>query len=115
MPKPSNCITVAEAKQLQNNWKATRAVDIEVAMGSPDTREFLFSVAELQQFLDYIREGSETLNPGIRIYFAAYDNDLTDKATVFLAPTLGVTANSPNNYKLEPFNKGITGFPPTNY
>lgn len=115
MSKPSNCITVAAARQLQNNWIATRAVDIEVAMGSPDTREFLFSVAELQQFLDYVKAGSGVMNPGIRIYFAAYDNDLTDKATVFLAPTLGVTAGSPNNYSLEPLNRTISGFPPTNY
>lgn len=116
MSKPSNCITVAEAKQLQNNWVATRAVDIESAMGSPDTREFLFSVAELQQFLDYIKAGTGIgAQPGVRIYFAAYDNVTNDKATVFLAPTSGVTAGSPNNYNLEPLNKGIAGFPPTNY
>ena len=115
MSKPSNCITVAAARQLQNNWVATRAVDIEVAMGTPDTREFLFSVAELQQFLDYVKAGSGILNPGIRIYFAAYDNDLTDKATVFLAPTMGVTVGAANNYNLEPLNRSIQGFPPTNY
>lgn len=115
MPKPSNCIPVAEARQLQNNWVATRAVDIEVAMGSPDTREFLFSVAELQQFLDYVKAGSGVLNPGIRIYFAAYDNITNDKATVFLAPTLGITAGSPNNYALEPLNRSLSGIPPTNY
>lgn len=116
MPKPSNCITVAEARQLQDNWKATRAVDIEAAMGSIDTREFLFSVAELQQFLDYIKAGSGlTQNPGVRIYFAAYDNPTNDKATIFLAPTLGAAAGALNNYTLEPLNKGITGFPPTNY
>lgn len=116
MPKPSNCITVAEARQLQNNWVATRAVDIEAAMGSIDTREFLFSVAELQQFLDYIKAGS-TLGSqsGVRIYFAAYDNPTNDKATLFLAPTLGITAGSPNNYLLEPLNRSISGFPPTNY
>ncbi len=116
MSKPSNCITEAEARQLQNNWVATRAVDIEQAMGSPDTREFLFSVAELQQFLDYIKAGSGMgAQPGVRIYFAAYDNATNDKATVFLAPTSGVTAGSPNNYNLQPLNKSITGFPPTNY
>lgn len=116
MSKPSNCITVAQARQLQNNWIATRAVDIEVAMGFPDAREFLFSVAELQQFLDYIKAGSSFgAQPGVRIYFAAYDNVANDKATVFLAPTLGVTAGSPNNYSLEPLNKSISGFPPQNY
>lgn len=115
MPKPANCISVNEARRLQNNWVATRAVDIEVAMGSPDTREFLFSVDELQQFLDYVKAGSGAMNPGIRIYFAAYDNDLTDKATVFLAPTLGVSSGAANDYTLEPLNKAISGLPPANY
>jgi hypothetical protein len=116
MSKPSNCISVAEARQLQDNWKATRAVDIEAAMGSVDTREFLFSVAELQQFLDYIKAGTgRGPPPGVRIYFAAYDNATSDKATVFLAPTNGITAGSPNNYNLEPLNKSLSGFPPKNY
>lgn len=116
MSKPTNCISVAEARQLQDNWVATRAVDIEQAMGAEDTREFLFSVAELQEFLDYIKQGSDTgEQPGVRIYFAAYDNDVSDKATVFLAPTQGITPGSPNNYRLEPLNKGFSGFPPRNY
>ncbi len=116
MSKPINCITVAEARQLQNNWIATRAVEIERSQGSVDTREFLFSVAELQQFLDYIKTESEgTLEPGVRIYFGAYDNDSSDKATVFLAPTIGTTAGAINNYKLEPLNRGLAGFPPNNY
>lgn len=116
MSKPSNCITVAAARQLQDNWKATRAVDIEAAMGAVDTREFLFSVAELQQFLDYIKAGSGMgAQPGVRIYFAAYDNPTNDKATVFLAPTNGITAGAPNNYSLEPLNQSLSGFPPKNY
>ena len=116
MSKPTNCITVAEARQLQDNWVATRAVDIERAMGSEDTREFLFSVAELQQFLDYIKAGTGIgPQPGVRIYFAAYDSATNDKATVFLAPTIGVAPGSPNNYNLEPLNQGISGIPPKNY
>ncbi|MCG2418353.1 hypothetical protein K8089_04905 [Aequorivita sp. F47161] len=115
MSKPTNCISVAEARQLQDNWVATRAIDIEQSMGSVDAREFLFSVAELEQFLNYVKAGSGSLNPGIRIYFAAYDNDTTDKATVFLAPTTGVNAGAANDYSLEPLNKGINGWPPRNY
>lgn len=116
MSKPTNCITVAEAKQLQDNWVETRAVDIENAMGVPDTREFLFSVAELQQFLDYIRAGTGMgAQPGVRVYFAAYDSNVSSKATVFLAPTNGITAGASNNYNLEPLNQGITGWPPKNY
>lgn len=116
MSKPKNCISVAEAKQLQDNWVATRGVDIERSQGFVDTREFLFSVAELQQFLDYITAASDlATQPGVRIYFGAYDNDRSDKATVFLAPTIGTSANAKNNYKLEPLNRGITGFPPNIY
>lgn len=116
MSKPSNCISVAEARQLQNNWVATRAMDIEKSQGSVDTREFLFSVAELQQFLDYIKAGTDVgSQPGVRIYFGANDNNASDKATVFLAPTNGITSGATNNYKLEPLNRGLAGFPPKNY
>ncbi|HLW33372.1 MAG TPA: hypothetical protein VKX40_14010 [Aequorivita sp.] len=115
MSVPLKCITVTEAKDLQDNWIATRAVQIERGMGSQDTREFLFSVEELQEFLNYVTAGSTTPNPGIRIYFAAYDNETSDKATVFLAPTNGTNAGAENNYNLRPFNRGIQGFPPKSY
>ena len=116
MSIPTNCITVAEAKQLQDNWIETRAADIEQAMGAPDTREFLFSVAELQQFLDYIKAGAGIgAQPGVRIYFAAYDSNVSNKATVFLAPTIGVSAGSENNYNLRPLNRSVNGWPPKNY
>lgn len=115
MSTPLKCITVAEAKELQDNWIATRAVQIERGMGTQDAREFLFSVEELQEFLNYVIAGSTTPNPGIRIYFAAYDNDSSDKATVFLAPTKGTTAGSENNYNLMPLNRGVQGYPPKNY
>lgn len=116
MIKPSNCITVAEARQLQDNWVATRALDIERSQGSADAREFLFSVAELQEFLDYIKRGSDVdTPPGVRIYIGAYDKVDSDKATVFLVPTIGTSAGANNNYKLQPLNQGITGFPPKNY
>lgn len=116
MSKPLNCISVQKAKQLQNNWIATRAMDIERSQGSVDTRDFLFSVAELQEFLDYIKEGTAVgTQPGVRIYFGANDSDSSDKATVFLAPTIGITSGATNNYKLEPLNRGLAGFPPNNY
>tara|TARA_R100000353_G_scaffold153008_2_gene111361 strand:- start:10890 stop:11285 length:396 start_codon:yes stop_codon:yes gene_type:complete len=115
MALPSNYITEAEARSLQDNWVATRAVDIERAMGSADTREFLFSVAELEQYLKYIRDNSKSVDPGVRIYFGAYDNETNDKATVFLAPTVGTNEGAANDYNLSPLNKGISGWPPKNY
>ena len=115
MSKPLKCITVEEARQLQNNWVETRDLYIEEGLGSTDTREFLFSVEELQEFLDYVKAGTEKYTPGIRIYFAAYNSNGSEKATVFLAPTLGVIAGSENNYDLESLNRGVQGWPPKNY
>ena len=118
MGKPAKCISVTEAQELQNNWKSTRAVDIENSMGAEDTREFFYTVDELQEYLDYVKAQSTEQSiskPGIRIYFAAYDNDNSDKATVFLAPTNGPTSSSANNYTIDPFNRGNGGWPPNNY
>ncbi|WP_310991748.1 hypothetical protein [Aequorivita marina] len=116
MSTPINCITVAEARELQDNWVATRAKTIEQAQGYKDSREFLFSVAELEEFLEYIKKQSDSTSPpGVRIYFGAYDNDASNKATVFLVPTNGTSLGAENNYSLRPLNQGLTGFPPVIY
>lgn len=118
MAKPANCISVTEARTLQTNWRSTRAVEIEAAQGSKDACDFVFSVDELQEFIDYVKDLStkQGINsPGIRVYFAAYDDDQSDKATVFLAPTKDVTADADNNYSIDPLNRGQTGWPPNNY
>ena len=118
MAKPTKCISVAEARNLQDNWKSTRAADIEKAMGAIDTREFVYSVEELQEFLDYVKSESfkqGIATPGVRIYFAAYNNDASDKATIFIAPTEGNLEDSDNNYNIDPFNMVGGGWPPKNY
>lgn len=118
MGKPTKCITVAEARQLQDNWVTTRAVDIERSRGQQDTREVIWSLSELQEYLDYVKEESTKqglLNPGIRIYFAAYNTPKDDHATVFLAPTSGGNVGDSNNYNIDPFNRGQSGWPPQNY
>lgn len=118
MAKPAKCISVNEAKQLQDNWKSTRAVDIQSSLGFEDAREVFYTVDELQEYLNYVKAQSTAQSitkPGIRIYFAAYNNDASDKATVFLAPTNGPTTSSANNYDIDPFNRGGQGWPPHNY
>ncbi|WP_339697463.1 hypothetical protein [uncultured Marixanthomonas sp.] len=118
MAKPAKCISVDQARQLQDNWISTRALEIERAQGNVDTREFFYTVDELQEYLDYVKELSKKQkidNPGIRIYFAAYDDISDDKATVFLAPTEGATPSSNINYNIDPFNKSIGGWPPKSY
>jgi len=129
MAKPSKCITVAKAKELQNKWKETRALEIEQAQGYQDTREFWYSLEELQEYLDYVKDQSNAQGinkPGIRIYFGAYAKTPTKKsyATIFLAPTKeksnsiledGEDVNNENNYDIDPMNIGSNGYPPINY
>ncbi|RLD24314.1 MAG: hypothetical protein DRI70_08390 [Bacteroidetes bacterium] len=118
MSKPTDCISVLEAKALQAKWMTTRAVDIENAQGSKDTCAVTFNIDQLQQFIKYVKEESESQGiskPGIRVYFAANDSALTNKATVFLCATDGDNANSNNNYNIDPLNKGGNGWPPNAY
>ena len=115
MARPAKCISITEAKELQGNWRSTRAVEIERSQGSVDTCDFTFSVDDLQEFIDYVKDLStkqSVESPGIRVYFAAYDNDQSDKATVFLAATKGTNGDSENNYNIDPLNRGQTGWPP---
>jgi len=118
MTKPKNCIPVAEAKTLQKNWNDTRAIDIEKAMGSKDVCSVTFNIDQLQEFIDYVK--SESTNkgiekPGIRIYFAAYNDKESTKATVFLNATESDDGNSANNYGIDPLNKGDNDWPPNAY
>lgn len=118
MSKPAKCIPVDSARALQDNWVATRQPEIDRTLGYIDTREFFYSVEELEEFLNYVKEESkkqDITNPGIRIYFGAYNNDKSNKATVFLAPTKGDDKNSDNNYDIDPFNLNQGGWPPKNY
>ena len=118
MTKPKNCIPVADAKALQKNWNDNQAKDIERVMGSKDVCAVTFNIDQLQQFIDYVKSESTKQsigNPGIRVYFAAYNDTVSDKATVFLNATDSDDANSANNYKIDPLNRGNGGFPPNAY
>ncbi|AVR46974.1 hypothetical protein C7S20_17890 [Christiangramia fulva] len=123
--KPKKCISVEQARELQNHWVRSRGKEIERGQGYQDTREFWFSLDELQEYINYVREESEkqkVVNPGIRVYFGAYppgkNNREKSYSTIFLAPTKDVT-NSPttteNNYDIEPLNESSGGVPPTTY
>ncbi len=118
MTKPAKCITVAAARVLQDNWINTRKPEIDRTLGYIDSREVFYSVEELEEFLNYVKEESKKqgiTHPGIRIYFGAYNDTKSNKATVFLAPTNGKTKESQNNYSIEPLNMGQNGWPPHNY
>jgi hypothetical protein len=130
MEKPKKCISVELAKALQIKWEGSRAKDIDLAQGYQDTREFWYSVEELQEYLNYVKERSAeqgVKDPGIRIYFGAYPKSSIKKsyATVFLAPTKGRSAppegedetsvHAENNYDIEPLNESSGGMPPFTY
>ena len=118
MTKPSKCISVAEARSLQDNWVSTRAKDLKKDLGYEDTREFVYSVKELEEFLAYVKDQSTKQgisNPGVRIYFAAYNDATSNKATVFLAPTDGGSTDSDNNYNIDSLNLVGGGWPPKSY
>ena len=52
MNKPSKCISVQEARTLQDNWVNSRGVSIQNSRGQEDSREVVYSVAELEEFLE---------------------------------------------------------------
>jgi hypothetical protein len=130
MEKPKKCISVERAKALQIKWQESRGKDIDVAQGYQDKREFWYSVEELQEYLNYVKEKSAeqgVKNPGIRIYYGAYPKSSVKKsyATVFLAPTKERSApaegedetsvNAVNNYDIDPLNESSGGMPPFTY
>jgi hypothetical protein len=118
MSIPSKCIPIADARVLQQNWLNTRQQVINQHLGYEDQNELFISVAELEEYLNYVKSESANQrieNPGIRIYFAAYDNDQSNLATVFLSPTNGPTVDSANNYNILPLNRSVGSRPPVKY
>jgi hypothetical protein len=118
MGNPANCISVATAKQLQKNWNDTRAREIDQAQGSQDTFEFTFDIDELQEYIDYVKEEAKKQqlgSVGLRLFFAAYDDSKSKKATIFLCPSASNDANSNNLYSIDPFNNNTGGWPPKRY
>ncbi len=126
---PKKCISVEEAKELQKTWCDTRTPEIDKCIGFEDTREFWWSVKELQKYLKHVKRESRKQgidDPGIRIYFGAYPQEKCKMnkgyATVFLAPTGAPAGESgkgvdsaPNNYGIEAYNHGNSGNPPHMY
>lgn len=127
MEKPAKCITVEKARELQKEWKNTRGRAIENSQRYEDTWEFFYTVDELQEYLEFVKEKSleqGVEKPGIRIYFGAYPNGGPKRSysTVFLSPTIGASGSLEaaedfelNNYTIEPLNSVTGGYPPKEY
>lgn len=129
MERPAKCISVEEAKALQKYWKETRGSEIERAQKYEDTREFWYSVAELEEYIEYVKKKSGEqgiINPGLRIYLGAYPARGQKKSvtTIFISPTTDKIAENSteenekvhlNNYSIEPLNLSQNGYPPKEY
>lgn len=129
MERPLKCITVKDARALQEYWKETRGKEIERGQKNRDTREFWYSIAELEEYIEYVKEKSTEqgiTNPGLRIYLGAYPDRGEKKSlsTIFLSPTTDeIVANSTeengdvylNNYSIDPLNPSQNGWPPEEY
>ena len=129
MERPVKCISVEEARNLQNNWKKSRGKEIASGQGYEDTREFWYSITELEEYIQYVKEKSVEQgikNPGLRIYLGAYPKQGEKKSlsTIFISPTTDeiVETNSAenedvyvNNYSIEPLNLSQSGWPPKEY
>ena len=130
MSKPSDCISVKDAKALQATWMAaheladdgTEGVDSQVCCVT-------FNIDQLQEYLTYVKDQSQEQGiaaPGIRVYFGAYnvptegdaasalgdDNDDNPRTTVFFCASESDGADSDNNYGIDPLNNGNSGWPP---
>jgi len=129
MERPVKCITVEEARALQNNWTKSRGREIERGQGYEDTREFWYSIAELEEYIEFVKEKSQEQgikNPGLRVYLGAYPSQGQKKSftTIFLSPTKppaeGESLNENgeeqvNNYSIEALNDSHSGHPPQDY
>lgn len=129
MDRPKKCITVKEARDLQNNWKNTRGRDIAKGQGYEDCREFWYSITELQEYIDFVKQKSDEQgahNPGLRIYLGAYpaQNQKKSLSTIFITPTFDETSTEDgieneqvhlNNYSIDPLNDSQNGWPPREY
>ncbi len=125
MAKPAKCISIEDARKQQQEWMKTRGKAIESGKFK-DVRDFWYSLDELQEYLDYVREKSKEQGvekPGMRFFLGAYSPGRNDgNATMFLAPTREKDPSKdteeiedPNNYEIEPYNTIGMGWPPSDY
>lgn len=128
MAKPEKCVTVERARELQNEWWKTRLEVTTNGNKHKDTCEFHFTLDELQEYLDYVREKSiaaNISNPGINIWFGAYKakENRPNLSTIFLSATKkkntteddGSGRDYEENTEIEPLNENGGLWPPFAY
>ena len=131
MEKPNKCITREEAKALSVKWWATRGKAIEEVEKLKDVCAVNFSIAELEEYIAYVKENSKNENEaGISIWMGSYPKDdekVPEKkrgySTVFLSPSKkkaeGTYEEGENDFEeneeIDPMNGGSGLWPPGVY
>ncbi|WP_026915630.1 hypothetical protein [Christiangramia portivictoriae] len=92
MNPPNKCITIQKAKELQKEWRETRATVTTNGTTHKDTCEFHFDLEELQEYINYVREQSrknDAERPGINVWLGAYpaEDDRPSLNTIFFSAT----------------------------
>lgn len=115
-------IPPSTGEDLLKNWKNGPGNAIN-GQNFKDAFETWFSVAELEEYLAYVKEHISD-NPGIRVYFGKYKpeggpNPVKGLTTVFLVPTKGDgnqdLGTVQNDKTLNAYNSGGTKWPPADY
>ncbi|WP_299607167.1 hypothetical protein [uncultured Aquimarina sp.] len=126
--RPKKCIKVEEARELHDNWCKKRGKGLQKSLGFEDAREFHWTVAEIEEYLAYVKQESAEQgikNPGIRVYMGSYSQSKCKMgrgySTLFFAPTGSRPGagkdggDDENNYDIDAFNSGSSGIPPKNF
>ncbi|WP_248723067.1 hypothetical protein [Seonamhaeicola sp. ML3] len=96
--KPKGVITVAQAKELNDNWTKFRKPVLDSItqqmVGKDDYRSAWWSLKDVEDYIAYIKQ--ETQNDGetftgLRVYFGVYGESISadkkDLSTIFIVPT----------------------------
>lgn len=96
--KPKGVITVAQAKELNDNWTKFRKPVLDSItqqmVGKDDYRSAWWSLNDVEEYIAYIKQ--ETQNDGetftgLRVYFGVYGETYSEDkkflSTVFIVPT----------------------------
>ena len=97
-------IKPSEAEQLCNNYDA-KFNALTKMIGKDDNRSCSLSIAELENYLSYIKESNNSID-GIRIYLGS--NSQSDLTTMFIVPT----SKNVDNTELKVLDRINNGVPP---
>lgn len=113
MPKPKGIISAQEAQTLNDNWTNLRAKANEAAAGQPDNRSSWYSLDDMQNFLDYIKEKNDNVN-GVRFYLGVETTkeDPKGMTTIFMVPTEEKDGKNIDIEGAEVMDRGLRGDPP---